>query len=108
MRIRCAQPIRMVCDGPCTAPHAHFDEQVTLEAQTKRETDAAAAAALQSIQKLASELADKTEQLEAQTLRGQALGAELDRTSHALRAKEAELSSAQAELQVNGRREHAK
>ncbi len=76
------------------------DVQVTIEAQTKKETDLAAAAAQQTIQKLTNALADKTEQLEAQAARSQALSADLDRTSQALRAKQAELSNVQAELQV--------
>ncbi len=78
--------------------------QVNFEAQTKREANAAAAAAQQHIQKLDLALEDKAAQLENQLARNAALTADLERAAQDLRAKQAELSETQSGLQVGGRR----
>jgi hypothetical protein len=78
--------------------------QVNLEAQTKRDTDAAAAAAQQHIQRLGLALEDKTSQLDMQTVRIEALTADLERAAQDMRAKLVELTETQSALQVTRHR----
>ena len=74
--------------------------QVAAEAGVRAEFDASTAALNRTIQQLTAALADKTQQLEQQSLRNQQLTLDIANAAKALETKQGELATALADLQV--------
>ena len=74
--------------------------QVTAEAGVRAEFDASTAALNRTMQQLTAALADKTQQLEQQSLRNQQLTVDIALAANALETKQGEHATALADLQV--------